>query len=185
MRKLIVFNNVSLDGYFTDRNSDMSWAHNQDPEWNEFTQENAGGGGELMFGRKTYELMAGFWPTEQAAQMMPVVAAAMNRSPKIVFSRTMDKPSWNNTRLVKGDIAAETRKLKQESGPGLVIMGSGTIVSPLAQANLIDEFQIIVHPLALGDGRTLFDGMTAKLPLKMQRSRVFGNGNVLLCYVPA
>jgi dihydrofolate reductase len=179
-----VFNNVSLDGYFTDHNGDMSWAHNQDAEWNAFTQENAGGGGELVFGRKTYDLMLSFWPTPLAAHMMPEVAASMNQLPKIVFSKTLDKPTWNNTRLMNGDIAAETQKLKQEPGPGLIIMGSGSIVSQLAQAGLIDEFQIVVHPLVLGAGRALFEGGKEKLDLTLTSTRTFKNGNVLLGYEP-
>jgi dihydrofolate reductase len=182
MRKLCVFNNISLDGYFTDRTGDMSWAHNQDAEWNVFTEENAASGGELVFGRRTYDLMVSFWPTPQAAQIMPTVAATMNLSPKVVFSRTLSEAAWNNTRVIHGNIEAETGKLKQESGPSLVIMGSGTIVSQLAQANLIDEYQIVVHPLVLGAGRTMFEGIVAKLPLKLTSSRSFRNGNVLLCY---
>ena len=146
MRKLIVFNNISLDGFFADRNGDMSWAHNQDAEWNAFTQENAGSGGELVFGRKTYDLMVSFWPTPHAAQMLPEVALAMNHSPKVVFSSTLDKASWNNTRLIKGDIVPAMEKLKKETGPGLVIMGSGSIVSQLAQAGMIDEYQIVDPP---------------------------------------
>src|SRR5438876_10262863 len=123
MRKLVVFNNVSLDGYFTDTKGDMSWAHKQDAEWSAFAQENASGGGELVFGRITYELMASFWPTPLAAQSNPIVAQRMNSLPKVVFSRTLAKASWNNTRLISGDLAAEVRKLKRETGPDLVIMG--------------------------------------------------------------
>jgi len=78
MPRLIVFNNISLDGYFTDPNGDMSWAHKSDPEWNEFAASNAGGGGVLVFGRVTYEMMASFWPTKQASEMFPEVAAGMN-----------------------------------------------------------------------------------------------------------
>src|SRR5881275_1885693 len=105
MRKLLVFNNVSLDGYFKDQNGDMSWAHNQDPEWQSFASENASGGagGELLFGRVTYEMMLRFWPTPQAQQSLPVVAERMNNSPKIVFSKTLEHANWNNTRLVKAD----------------------------------------------------------------------------------
>ena len=180
MRKLIVFNNVSLDGYFTDHLGDMSWAHNQDAEWNAFTQENARDGGELVFGRKTYDLMVSFWPTQQAAQMMPEVAANMNRLPKIVFSKSLVSAKWNNTRLMKGDLAEDTRNLKQEPGPCLVLMGSGSIVSQLAQAGLIDEFQIVVHPLVLGAGRTLFEGGKRRLDLTLADTRTFKNGNVLL-----
>jgi dihydrofolate reductase len=184
MRKLIVFNHVSLDGYFVDGKGDMSWAHAQDPEWNEFVAENATSGGELLFGRKTYDLMVSFWPTPVALQYFPEVAEGMNDAPKVVFSRTLNAATWNNTKLVKGDIAAEVRKMKSMPGPGMVIMGSGTIISQLAPEGVIDEYQIVVGPIALGSGRTLFEGLREKLPLKLTKTRAFGNGNVLLCYEP-
>jgi dihydrofolate reductase len=185
MRKLIVFNHVTLDGYFTDKHGDMSWAHKQDPEWSAFVSQNASGGGQLLFGRKTYEMMASYWPTPAAMKNSPVVAEGINKLPKVVFSKTMDTASWNNTKLVKGDLVQEVRKMKAAPGEDLVIMGSGSIVSQLAQAGLIDEYQMVVSPIVLGNGRTLFQGVDKKLPLKLAKSRTFGNGNVLLCYEPA
>jgi len=184
MRKLIVFNHVSLDGYFTDVNGDMSWAHKNDTEWNRFVEENASSGGELLFGRITYELMVSYWPTPHAIKNDPTIAERMNNLPKVVFSRTLDKASWNNTKLVKGDIAAEIRKMKNEPGKDMVIFGSGNVVSQLAQEGLIDEYQIVVNPIVLGKGRTMFDGIKEKLTLKLTKTRIFGNGNVLLCYEP-
>ncbi len=187
MRKLIVFNNVSVDGYFVDKQGDMSWAHEgtQDPEWNAFVSGNASGGGALLFGRKTYEQMASFWPTPAAAQMNPVVAERMNSMSKVVFSRTLDKASWSNTKLVKGDLVEEVRELKQAPGQGMTILGSGSIVAQLARAGLVDEFQLVVSPIVLGQGRTLFDGIPEKLRLKPTQTRTFGNGKVVLCYAPA
>ena len=184
MRKLLVFNSVTADGYFTDKNGDMSWAHKQDPEWNEFVADNSRSGGELLFGRITYEMMASFWPTPAAAKQFPVVAEEMNKLPKVVFSRTLDSVSWQNTRLIKGNLADEVRKLKQESGNDMVIMGSGSIISQLAPENLIDEYQMVVNPIVLGSGRTMFDGVKNKLNLKQTKARTFKNGNVLLCYEP-
>ncbi len=184
MRKLIVFNNVSLDGYFVDANGDLNWAHNSDPEFYAFVQDNAKGGGELLFGRITYDLMVRYWPTPIAKQNDPVIAEGMNNRPKVVFSRTMDKATWNNTRLIKDNMVAEVRKMKKESGVGLVILGSGNIISQLAQEGLIDEYQIVVIPVVLGKGRTMFDGIHDKLTLKLTKSRTFGNGNVFLCYEP-
>ena len=186
MRKLIVFNHVSLDGYFTDAKGDMSFAQNAKPdaEWDAFVASNASGGGVLLFGRITYELMASFWPTPLAAENMPVVAERMNNLPKVVFSRTLEEASWNNTKLVKDDMTGEIRRMKKEEGEDMVIFGSGTIVSQLAQEGLIDEYQIVVDPVALGKGRTMFDGIKEKLPLKLKETRTFGNGNVLLCYEP-
>jgi dihydrofolate reductase len=184
MPKLVTYNMVSLDAYFTDANGDMSWAHKKDPEWQAFVSENASGGGQLLFGRVTYDLMASFWPTPFAAQSNPIVVERMNSLPKIVFSRTLDKASWNNTTLVKGDLTTEVRKLKREPGPNMTIMGSGSIVAQLADAGLIDEYQIVVSPLVLGSGRTLFEGVKKQLPMKLTKSRAFGNGNVVLCYEP-
>lgn len=182
MRKLLVFNSVTVDGYFTDKSGDMSWAHKQDPEWNEFVAENSKSGGELLFGRITFEMMASFWPTPAAAKQFPTVAEQMNNLPKVVFTRTLDSVSWQNTRLIKGNLADEVRKLKQESGNDMVIMGSGSIISQLAPENLIDEYQMVVNPIVLGSGRTMFDGVKNKLSLKQTKSRTFKNGNVLLCY---
>lgn len=184
MRKLIVFNHVSLDGYFVDRNGDMSWAKadHQDAEWDAFVAGNASGGGVLVFGRVTYEMMASFWPTPFAIESMPAVAKGMNSMEKVVFSRTLKQATWNNTKLVQGDPAAEMRKMKKETGPDMVILGSGSIVAQLAPESLIDEYQIVVNPLVLGKGRTMFDGVKEKLRLKLANTRAFGNGNVLLCY---
>ena len=182
MAKVTVFNSVTLDGYFTDPTGDMSWAHKNDPEWNEFTAGNARGDGTLLFGRKTYEMMAGFWPSAQAREMFPEVSAAMNRQPKVVVSKTLDKVEWNNTRIVRGGLAGEVRQMKQNGNSDIVILGSGTIVAQLTQEGLIDQYQVIVNPIVLGKGRTMFDGVTRKVDLKLTNERRFKNGNVLLTY---
>jgi dihydrofolate reductase len=185
MRKIVVFNNVTLDGYYTGLDGDMSWAHKYDPEWMEFTNDNAkGGGAVLAFGRKTYDMMAGYWPTPMAMQNMPTVAEAMNKQPKLVFSRTMNEAKWNNTRLLKGDLATEVSKIKSEPGDDLVMMGSGNLISQLAQLKLIDEYQIALTPVVIGKGKSMFDGVD-KTNLKLTKSRAFGNGTVVLWYQPA
>lgn len=184
MRRLIVFNSVSLDGYFTDEKNDMSWAHKNDPEWNEFAAENAGGGGTLLLGRVTYDLMKSFWPTEEAKKMMPEVAEGMNNLEKVVFSRTLDKADWKNTRLVKRGLVEEVQKMKKDTGDDIVILGSGSIVSQLSEHRLIDDYQFVMCPIVLGKGRTMFEGMTEKLNLKRTNARTFENGNVVLSYVP-
>jgi dihydrofolate reductase len=139
----------------------------------------------ILFGRITYELMAGYWPTPLAAQSNPLVTERMNSLPKVVFSRTLDRASWNNTKLVKSDPATEIRKLKQEPGLDMAIMGSGTIVAQLTQEHLIDEYQVVVIPIVLGQGPTMFEGVKERLPLKLTKTRTFSNGNVLLCYEPS
>ena len=186
MRKLIVFNHISLDGYFTGENGDFRWAHtgSDDPEYAAFVAGNAGGEGQLLFGRITYDLMASYWPTAMAEQQNPAVAKGMNNMQKVVFSRNMDKALWNNTKLVKTNIVSEIKKMKNEPGPGMVIMGSGSIISQLAPEQVIDEYQIIVNPLALGKGRTMFEGMGKMLSLKLMSTRAFRNGKVLLRFEP-
>jgi len=182
MRKLMMFNHVSLDGYFTDGNGDMSWAHSQDAEWQAFTNENAGGEAEFLFGRRTYQMMASFWPTPRAQQTMPAVAKAMNETRKTVFSRTLTEATWQNSRLVKGDLSAEVRRMKAETGPGILIMGSGEIVAQLTGAGLIDEYQVVTVPLVIGRGRSLFEGVMTRPRLKLTQSKAFANGNVVSWY---
>jgi len=186
MRKLSVFESISTDGFFCDEKNDMSWAHRgPDAEFDGFTAENAGGGGTLLFGRVTYELMKSYWPTPKAQQDQAAVAEGMNNLEKIVFSRTLEDPGWKNARIVNGDPAGAVRELKQGSGSDLVLMGSGSIVSQLTQARLVDSYQFVVVPIILGKGRTLFEGVKDRLNLKLTKSRPFKNGNVVVWYEPA
>ena len=184
MQKLIVFNSVSIDGYFTDANNDLSWSHHleKDPEWDAFVSNNARSDGTLLFGRITYQMMASFWPTPAAAASFPAVAAGMNKMQKIVFSRTLHTLAWENSKLMQGDLLTSVRELKEQPGKGIVILGSGSIIAQLASAGLIDEYQFVVTPVVLGSGRTMFEGMKSKLPLKLTSTRKFESGNVLLCY---
>ena len=187
MRRLAAFDNVTLDGFFTGPGGDFRWAHagSDDAEYQAFVAGNASGGGVLVFGRVTYEIMAGWWPTPAAAQSDPVVARQMNALPKLVFSRTLAQASWQNTTLVSGDAADEMRKLKAGSGPDMVILGSGRIVAALAREGLIDEYQLVVNPVVLGRGRTLFEGVERPLSLALAESRAFRNGKVFLRYTAA
>jgi dihydrofolate reductase len=107
----------------------------------------------------------------------------MNNLHKVVFSRTLDKVSWKNTKLVKGDLVEEVRKMKNGPGPNMVILGSGSIVSRLAQAGRIDEYQVALSPIVLGKGRSMFEGVKQNVNLK--KTRAFGNGKVMLWYEPA
>lgn len=186
MRRLSAFLHVSADGYFAGPNGDLSWAHHeQDPEYKAFADENARRDSVLLFGRVTYQMMAGFWPSPMALEREPLMAKRMNETNKVVFSKTLDSAAWNNTKLLKGDAVDEARSLKQQDGPDLVILGSGTIVKTLAQAGLVDEFQLLITPVVLGAGRTTFEGIATKLELQLVSTRAFGNGKVLLCYKPA
>jgi dihydrofolate reductase len=101
-----------------------------------------------------------------------------------VFSRTLRQASWNNTTLVKSGPVRAIRKVKSEPGEGMAIIGSGSIVSQLAPEGVVDEYQVVVNPIALGDGRTMFDGIKERLSLKLTNSRIFRNGKVFLCCQP-
>lgn len=185
MRTLNAFESVTLDGYFAGPGGDISWAHDARPdkEWTDFVSGNAQGGGELLMGRVTYEMMAAYWPTPQAKAAMPEVARGMNAMTKHVASRTLKNPQWENTKVLEGDLFSAVRALKQAPGKGLTILGSGAIVAQLAGEGLIDQFQLVVIPVVIGEGRTLFEGVNAKL--KLTTSRTFKNGNVVLTYAPA
>jgi len=184
MRKLNVFNLVTLDGYFAGEGGDISW-HMVDEEFQELAKAASNSGNTLLFGRLTYQLMESYWPTPEALKNDPIVAKGMNSAQKIVFSRTLEKADWNNTRLVKDDMLAEVRKLKQGAGKDLTVLGSGSIVAQLAQEGLIDEYQVLLNPVVIGKGRTMFEGVRDKIALKLIKTRTFGNGNVLLTYEKA
>src|SRR6266536_4889882 len=153
MRKVFLFNMVTLDGFFEGPHQDISW-HNVDEEFNEFAIAQLKEVSTLLFGRVTYEVMANYWPTKIAKENDPAVAELMNSLPKIVFSKTLDKAEWDNTRLVKENIPEEVSKLKQESGKDIAIFGSSNLAVTLAERGLIDEYRIIVNPIFLGDGTT-------------------------------
>jgi dihydrofolate reductase len=191
MRKLSMFNQVSVDGFFKTKDGDVSWTHDHAPdaEFDDWVAANASGGGALLFGRVTYDMMASFWPTAAAAAQMPVVAKNMTAMAKIVFSRTLGAPTWQNTHVLKGDLVAEVKKLKSGERKDLAgdkpitIMGSGTIVSVLAREGLIDEYQLVVIPVILGAGVPLF-GEQSRQKLRLARSRTFKNGRAYLVYEP-
>jgi dihydrofolate reductase len=180
MRKLRVFESISIDGYFTDPKGDISWAHagRDDPEFGAWVGANASSGGELLFGRKTYQMMEAFWPTPAAAQQMPEVAKGMNAARKYVASRTL-RPSWHNTHLLEGELVQAVRRLKASAGPGLALLGSGEVAQQLGEAGLVDEYQFVIIPVALGGGRPVF---SKGHPLRLVEQRAFRCGNVAVTY---
>lgn len=183
MRKLGVFNLITLDGYFAGEDGDISW-HNVDEEFQELAEKNSTSGNTLLFGRVTYELMASYWPTAAGQKDNAVVARGMNAAPKVVFSRTLKAAGWENTRVAK-NLLAEVRRLKRGRGKPLTVLGSGAIVAQLAEAGLVDEYQLLLVPVAIGRGRALFEGVKRRLNLDLVSTRRFSNGNLLLTYRPA
>jgi dihydrofolate reductase len=174
---------ITLDGFFEGPNQDISW-HNVDDEFNEFAIDQLNEVDTLLFGRVTYQGMASYWPTEFAISSDPIVARLMNGLPKIVFSKTLDKAEWNNSRLVNENIVEEVLKLKGQPGKNIAIFGSSDLAVTLAEHGLIDEYRIIVNPVFLGSGTSLLKGIKDKLNLKLLKARTFKSGNVLLYYAP-
>jgi len=183
MRKLNVFNFVTLNGFYEGSNHDISW-HRHGGEENKFSDDSLKEEGILLFGRRTYEMMYNFWPTEMAAEQFPETAKGMNRSQKIVFSNTLTKAEWKNTKVIGGDVVEEMKRMKKLKGLDMVILGSGSIVTQFADAGLIDEYQIMIDPVAIGKGTTMFKGLENKLDLKLTKSKIITSGVVLLCYKP-
>jgi dihydrofolate reductase len=183
MRKVILFNMATLDGFFAGPNGEIDW-HHVDEEFNDFAIDQLGLADGLLFGRVTYQLMASYWPTEAAIRNDPVVAGKMNTLPKIVFSRTLETAEWNNTKLVKGNVAEEITKLKQQPGKDLLLFGSADLASTITQLGLFDEYRVMVNPVVLGSGKPLFKDVNQRLDLKLEKTKTFRNGNVLLYYQP-
>ena len=179
MREIIVSNYVSLDGFFAGPNGEIDWFM-WDEETAEYSKGLAASIDTILFGRVTYELMASYWPTVTTED--PVITEYMNRSPKIVFSRTLKKTDWKNTKLIMELNKEEILDLKKQPGKDMVIYGSGSLVSAFAQWGLIDDYRIFVNPVVLGNGKHMFKGLKERLELALLRTKTFQCGVVLLHY---
>lgn len=172
---------ISLDGFFEGPQRELDW-HNVDEEFHEFADRQLSTVDTLLFGRVTYEMMANFWPT--AVDSDPLIANKMNSLPKLVFSRTLEKVEWNNSKLVKGNMADEVLQLKNKPGKDIALLGSAAVLSALMEANLIDEHRLMIAPTILGSGNPLFKNMERRHTLKLLKTMTFKSGNVLLVYQP-
>jgi dihydrofolate reductase len=195
MRRIIAFNRVSADGYFTAPDGNLNWVVPEE-ELDKQATSNMPSQGALMFGRRTYEMFASFWPQQldkpagaedphnpgRRPPEMHAMAVYINSAIKIVFSRTLKDVRWKNSRLLSKFDPREVERIKQEPGPDIMIFGSGTIVSQLAQNNLIDEYQFVVGPVLLGDGRSMVSGISRTVSLKLVEAKPYKSGNVMLRY---
>jgi dihydrofolate reductase len=174
----------TLDGFYEGPNQEFDWP-NADEEFNEFGIEQLDDTDVLLFGRVTYEGMAAYWPSEGARQDDPKVAELMNSLPKLVVSTTLASADWHNARLIRDNVAEELTKLKQQPGKGLAVLGSPTLTVSLIGMGLLDELRVLVNPVGLGAGRSLFRSADRRLRLELLQTRTFRSGNVLLTYRPA
>ncbi len=183
MAQLTVFNFITVNGAYKGPGGDIQW-HRHGAEEQEYAATGANSPSTLLFGRKTYQMMASWWPTPMALQSMPDVARGMNASQKIVFSRTLKKAAWENTRLIATDPVRAIKRMKKDGKDPLTILGSGSIVTLCAEHGLIDEYQIMVDPVLIGSGTPIAKALTHHVDLRLVSHRVFTSGVVLLRYQP-
>jgi dihydrofolate reductase len=177
-----MWNMVTLDGFFEGPKPweidwhELGWGE----ELEQMSIEQIGSADLLVFGRRTYQGMAEFWPTATEQ-----VADIMNSISKVVFSGTLDKADWNNTRLVKSKAEEEVARLKQQPGKDMLIFGSADLSATLMRHGLIDEFRLGVVPVVLGGGNPLFKPAPGRLPMKLLEARPLKSGCVILRYEPS
>lgn len=182
-RKLIHQMMISVDGYFEGPDKNIDW-HTADKEFDKYAINFLDNLDVLIFGRTTYELMASYWPTASALKDDPIVAEKMNKLRKVVVSETLEKAEWNNTELIKTNVAEKIGKLKDQPGKDMAIFGSSDLSLTLIPHRLIDEYRIFISPVLLGNGNSLFKGLQEKQQLKLIKAETFNSGNVLLYYEP-
>jgi len=181
---------LSLDGYFEGLNHDLSW-HNVDDEFNKFAIEQLRETGLILFGRRTYQLMEGFWPKAavdpETSPDNQEIARLINNAEKIVFSRTLDSvretENWRNVKLRRKVDPVEIRRLKEMPGRDIWV-GTSDLAVSFIKEGLIDEFRFMINPVVVGGGRRIFERLNRKLNLELMESRKFDSGNVLLYYRP-
>jgi dihydrofolate reductase len=178
MKKVIFQMSVSIDGYVEGPGREIDW-HVVDQDFNAYAVETLKATDVLIMGRKTYELMAGYWPT---APDNDPVKQEMNARPKLVFSKTLKHVDWQNSRRATGSIADEVARLKQVPGDGLLWVGGSDLASSFLEQGLIDEIRIVLTPILLGAGKTVFDAIKKRHPLKLLSTKSFKSGNVILTY---
>jgi dihydrofolate reductase len=183
MRKISSFNFITINGYLNGPGGDISW-HRHGAEENQFAADGLQSGNTLLFGRITYEMMAAYWPTPMAMENDPIVAEGMNDADKIVISATLKNAIWKNTKIISHDVVNNVKNLKAQPGSDITILGSGSIVSLFAENGLIDEYLIMIDPVAIGAGNALFHGIKQTLNLKLTDVKTFKSGVVLLSYKP-
>lgn len=179
LRKIIML--ISVDGYFGEPNKQTS-LYNLDAEFNDHAINLLNNTDTLIFGRSAYELMASYWPTLDAIENDTIIAGKMNSLPKLVFSRKLDKVEWNNSRLAKD--VEEIRKLKQLPGKDIIIFGNSDLALSFSKYGLIDEFHIVVNPIVLGKGKSLFLEIKERINLRFLKTKTFKSGNAILFYEP-
>jgi dihydrofolate reductase len=182
MRKLIAAINMTLDG-FCDHTAMIA-----DDEIHQHYNELLSNADTLLYGRITYQLMESYWPTvvKNPTGNKPTdeFAVLIDNISKIVFSHTLKNVDWKNVKLAKGGIKEEVLELKQQAGKN-ILAGSPSLIVTLMQLDLIDEYQLCVQPIILGNGLRLFKNINDRINLKLIKTKIFGSGSITLYYEPA
>ena len=185
-RRLYVSMIVSLDGFIEGPNHELDWFDDGNPQFERYCDEMIDSVGLALYGRRSYELMVGYWPNAETAPRSPqdlAFARKMNALPKVVLSRTLQQATWNNTRIIRD--AEQIAELKREPGKPIVAWAGAGLVSTLTRLDLVDEYRLIVHPVLLGAGTPLFQDITSRKQLRQVRTQTLGGGLTVLCYEPA
>jgi dihydrofolate reductase len=182
MSLMFVFINVSLDGYVEGAEHDISWAHGDSEP---FAREQGRTVEAILFGRRTFELMRQFWPSDQARQIAQETARFMNEKPKYVASHQAFEPGWTGTTVLHRDALGQIRALKDRTAGRIAIFGSNTLCASLLDAGLLDEIQLMVNPVLLGEGTPLLSGIRQRASLRLVNAAPQANGAVLLTYARA
>ena len=184
MRTLASFILISLDGFYEGQHGEFDWPI-VDEEFNDFAIRQLDEAETLGFGRATYEHMAAHWPTQQARANDPAITCRMNTKPKLVFSTTLEQADWSNTSIIAGEAVEEIEVVKKAPGGEVLVLGSAHLTANFAAAGVLDELRIMICPIAIGQGRSLFEDLKVRLSLTLAHVRQFDSGNVLLTYRPS
>jgi dihydrofolate reductase len=182
VRKLFWFNMSTLDGYHESRDGELFW-HDVDEEFHDFAVAQLDEADTLMFGRKTYQMMAAFWPTPAGEQADPRTAERMNGFAKAVVSRTLTAAGWGPATVISDDVAGQVAALKELPGKDIALLGSSTLAASLLDAGLLDELRTMINPVVLGGGHSSLAG-ASPADLELADVRQFRSGKVLLTHRP-
>ncbi len=195
MRRIVMFNRVTLEGYFAGPDGNLDWVV-PDQDLDKAGAAGIPGTDTVLFGRRTYEMFASFWPyalddspnspnphmPRERSQAIRAMAVMLNEATKLVFSRTLKEVTWKNSRLLPTLDQREIEAMKRQPGKDMIVFGSGSIVSQLTQHGLIDEYQFVVDPVLLGRGKPLFSDLSTHTALALQEAKAYPSGNVMLRY---
>jgi dihydrofolate reductase len=195
MRQILMFNHVTADGYFAGSDGNLNWVV-PDDEIDRAAVQWMPGIDTILLGRRTYELFEAYWPhalddsataadphdSTRRSSTLRDMAVWINEANKLVFSRTLKKVTWKNTRIVSEIDPRAIQGMKREQGKDMIVFGSGSVVSELTKHGLIEEYQFVVNPVLLGEGRRLLEGVSKGAKLELRESKRYPSGNVVLRY---